>query len=81
MVICMGVMVQIRNVPEDVHRTLKSRAAASGMSLSEYLRGMLEAAAARPSPEEWMARVRARGPAGLDEPSEVSVRQVRDSYE
>ena len=78
---CMGVMVQIRDVPEPVHRTLKSRAAASGMSLSEYLRGMLETAAARPTPDEWMARVHARGSGGRDEPSEVSVRRLRDSGE
>lgn len=81
MLICMGVMVQIRNVPEDVHRTLKSRAAASGMSLSEYLRGMLESAAARPTPAELMDRIRARGRLPLDEPSEVTVRRLRDALE
>ena len=34
----MGVLVQVRDVPEDVHRALKARAAASGTSLSDYLR-------------------------------------------
>jgi len=33
----MSVMVQIRNMPDDLHRRLKSRAALAGMSLSEYL--------------------------------------------
>jgi len=45
-----GVManVQIRDVPDDVHRELRARAAAAGMSLSEFLRGELERVAARP---------------------------------
>ena len=33
----MSVMIQIRNVPDDLHRTLKARAAKAGMSLSDYL--------------------------------------------
>ena len=37
----MSKMVQIRNVPDDVHRELKVRAAQAGMSLSEYLNAEL----------------------------------------
>jgi len=77
----MGVLVQIRDVPEDVHRLLKARAAASGVSLSEYLRSLLTTAASRPTPEEFMARIRARGSVKLSEPSEVTVRRLRDSFE
>jgi plasmid stability protein len=33
----MSVMIQIRNVPDDIHRTLKARAAAAGMSMSDYI--------------------------------------------
>ena len=77
----MGVLVQIRDVPEDVHRTLKARAAASGTSLSEYLRTMLSRDASRPTPDELAARIRARGAVHRDEPSEVSVRRLRDSGE
>lgn len=77
----MGVLVQIRDVPEDVHRKLKSRAAASGMSLSEYLRQMLERSAHRPTPAELSARIKARGPVELSEPSEVTVRYIRDHGE
>jgi antitoxin FitA len=58
-------MIQIRNVPDDVHRLLKARAAAAGMSLSDYLKRELEDAAARPTLEEIDARVRARGPSGV----------------
>jgi plasmid stability protein len=75
----MGVLIQIRDVPEDVHRKLKSRAAASGMTLSEYLRRMLERSAARPTPEELFERIRRDGPVHLDPPSEVLVREIRDA--
>jgi plasmid stability protein len=74
----MGVLVQIRDVPEDVHRTLKARAAASGTSLTEYLRELLAAAAARPTPRELAARIAARGAVRLKEPSERTVRRLRD---
>lgn len=77
----MGVLVQIRDVPEDVHRKLKSRAAASGQSLTEYLRGILVASTSRPTPEELSARIEARGPIELDEPSEVTIRRMRDALE
>jgi len=77
----MGTLIQIREVPEDVHRTLKARAAASGLSLSEYLRGVLARTAARPTPAELAARVEARGTAPLGQPSEQAVRRLRQSGE
>lgn len=77
----MGVLLQIRDVPEEVHRTLKARAAASGTSLSEYVRELLARAATRPTPEELAARIRARGTVRLNEPSERSVRRLRNRGE
>jgi len=77
----MGVLVQIRDVPEDVHRALKARAAASGTSLSEYLRALLSRTAERPPPEELAARIRARGTVRLPEPSERTVRRLRERRE
>lgn len=77
----MGVLVQVRDVPEEVHRTLKARAAASGLSLSEYLRTLLARTAARPSVAELTARIKARGVVELQEPSEVTVRSIRDAGE
>jgi len=53
----MSKMIQVRNVPDHVHRTLKARAAAAGMSLSDYVKQDLEPAAARPTLEEIDARV------------------------
>jgi len=77
----MGVLVQIRDVPEDVHRRLKARAAASGQSLSEHLRGVLSRAAAWPTPDELAERIEARGRVRLSEPSQDTVRRLRDTLE
>ncbi|MDX6469349.1 MAG: antitoxin FitA [Gaiellaceae bacterium] len=52
--------IQIRNVPEDVHRTLKARAATKGMSLSEYLLAEVTELADQPSLEEFVARIRSQ---------------------
>lgn len=65
MVSHMNKMIQVRNVPDDVHRTLKARAAAAGMSLSDYVKRDLQEAASRPSLEEIDARVASRGRSGL----------------
>ena len=64
-----------------MHGTLKARAAMAGVSLSEYLRVVLTRAASRPTPAELSARVKARGVPTLAEPSEVTVRRLRDSGE
>ncbi len=56
------VMLQIRHVPDDVHATLKERAARSGMSLSEYALAELTKVAARPTLEEVRQRIAARSP-------------------
>ncbi len=46
----MSKMIQVRNVDDDVHRTLKTRAAAAGMSLSDYVKRDLEELDARLAP-------------------------------
>jgi len=53
--------IQIRDVPEDVHRTLRSRAALAGVSLSDYLLGEIARVAARPLVAEVLARADQRG--------------------
>lgn len=53
-------MIQIRNVPEELHRILKSRAAMSGMSLSDYLLAELRHVAERPTRTELLARLKSR---------------------
>lgn len=54
--------LQIRNVPDDVHRRLKSRAALEGRSLSEYALSELLRALERPTRQELIERVRQRSP-------------------
>jgi hypothetical protein len=71
--------VQIRDVPENVHRTLKARAARAGQTLSDYLRTELEALARRPTAEELFDRIRARGSVEPRMPSAKAVRLERDA--
>lgn len=60
--------VQIRDVPDDVHRTLRARAAAAGLSLSAYLLAELTRVAERPPVADVLARAGARqGGASTDE--------------
>ena len=76
----MSKMIQVRGVPDDVHRTLKTRAAAAGMTLSDYVKRDLELAASRPTLDEIDARVRDRGPSGLRTETIVStLRELRDA--
>ena len=75
----MSVMVQIRNVPSDLHRELKARAALEGMSLSDYLLAELRRVAERPSLAELRERLEKR-PATDPYPSpEEAIRAERDS--
>ena len=69
-------LIQIRNVPDDVHRTLKSRAAAEGTSLSEYILREVTRVARTPTPEELDARIRARPRAGV---TTADILEARDS--
>lgn len=74
----MGVMVQIRNVPPDLHRKLKERAAAHGMSLSDYLLSEVRRSAERLTPEEIQARLEKIPPYnGKLSPTRI-LRQERD---
>jgi antitoxin FitA len=73
--------VQIRDVPDEVHHTLKARAAVSGVSLSEYVRAVLARTASRPTPSELATRIKTRGITELAQPSEVAVRAIRDRGE
>ncbi len=56
-------MVQIRNVPDDLHRELKARAALAGMSVSEYLLQELRRSLERPTRKELLRRLSKRAPA------------------
>ena len=53
-------MLQVRNVPDDLHRSLKERAAREGTTMSELVLRELPRVAHRPSPEQVLARIRQR---------------------
>lgn len=61
----MSKMIQIRNVPDDLHRELKMRAAAAGMTMSDYIKKELSWTSEKDSWEEIYARAKARGSLGL----------------
>jgi plasmid stability protein len=74
----MSSMIQIRNVPEALHRRLKARAAMAGMSLSDYLLDEIRRVAERPTVEELRARLERR-PAAVPALSPAqAVRAERD---
>jgi antitoxin FitA len=75
----MSKMIQIRNVPDGVHRTLKARAAHAGMSLSEFLLQEIADLAARPSFDEWITAVGTDGRVRVSESSAEAVRAERDA--
>jgi plasmid stability protein len=74
----MDVMIQIRNVPEALHRRLKSRAALAGMSLSDYLLSEIRQVAERPTIDELRARLRLRPETRPSVAPSEAVRAERD---
>jgi plasmid stability protein len=60
-------MIQIRNVPDDLHSELKARAAQNGKTLSDYLLDELRILAPRPTMQEWVARAAKLKPVEVDE--------------
>lgn len=75
----MSKMIQIRNVPDALHRTLKARAAMAGMSLSDYLLAEIREIAERPTLEEMQERVQQREPVVLPVSAARVIREMRDS--
>ena len=75
----MSKMIQLRNVPDDVHRALKRRALEQGTTLSELLVREVTAVARRPSLHELMKRIGGRRPVRLTESSVEAVRSEREA--
>ena len=75
----MQAMIQIRNVPEALHRRLKARAAIEGMSMSRYILREMERALERPSRRDLLEAIRSQPELELNpSPAEV-LRQERES--
>ena len=75
----MAKMIQIRNVPDSLHRRLKSRAAVAGRSLSDYLLSEIERVASLPTREEMQERIHKRTKVTLTVPAAEVIRRERDS--
>jgi antitoxin FitA len=76
-VLHMPKMIQIRNVPDDLHKELKMRAAAAGMSLSDYIKQELSRGARKSTIREIAARTRSRPQAGGS--AELTVQILREA--
>jgi len=77
-VLHMPKMIQIRHVPDRLHRRLTARAAAAGMSLSDYLRSELEQVSAQLTPAEVRERLSELEPVNIRESSAHAIRAGRD---
>ena len=75
----MNSMIQIRNVPQALHRKLKVRAAFEGISMSQFVLREIEKALARPSRQELLAAIRDLSEPELDEAPADVLRQVREA--
>ncbi|MCY3837892.1 MAG: hypothetical protein OXH09_04465 [Gammaproteobacteria bacterium] len=72
-------MIQIRNVPDALHRQIKARAALEGVSMSLYILRQVERALARPSRRELVEAVRRQAAIGLDPPPAEIVQNERNT--
>lgn len=72
-------MIQVRNVPDALHRQLKARAAMAGMSLSDYLLAEIREIAERPTLQEMRERLHHREPVSVPIDTARMVREERDS--
>jgi antitoxin FitA len=75
----MSKMIQIRDVPERVHSTLKARAAGEGMSLSDFIKRELERTVERPTMREWLERSGQAKPISTKRSAAQIVRELREA--
>ncbi len=75
----MSKMIQLRNVPDALHRMLKARAAMAGMSLSDYLLGEIKEIAERPTLAELRVRLHKREPVAVELDTARLVREEREA--
>ena len=77
----MSKMIQVRNVPDELHKELVRRAKLRRQTLSDYIKRLLEGDVARPPQEEVFARIRSREPVKLDTPAAEYIREEREEWE
>lgn len=77
----MAKMIQVRNVPNRLHRELVKRAKARGETLTQFIEGILEREVARPPADEVFERVRSRAAVSLGRSAADLIREGRDARE
>ena len=75
----MMIMLQIRNIPEALHRRLKARAALEGVSMSQFALREIERALERPSRRDLLAAVGAQPEIVMDRSPADVLREERDA--
>lgn len=70
-------MIQVRDVPDRLHRALVQRARARGQTLTDYIQMLLEREVARPPAEEVFERIARRAPVDLGRPAAELLREER----
>ena len=75
----MSKMIQVRDVPDEVHSTLKARAAREGMSLSDFIKRELARTVERPTMREWLERTQQTKPIPMKRTAAQVIREVRDT--
>lgn len=73
-------MIQLRNVPNDLHRRLKARAALAGMSLSDYLLAEIREIAEKPTLAEMRDLLHQRDQVSMPIDTARLVREERESH-
>lgn len=72
-------MIQVRSVPERLHRELTKRARALGLTLTDYIQRLLEREVARPPAHEVFERIAKRSPVDLGRPAAELIREERQT--
>jgi plasmid stability protein len=72
-------MIQVRNVPDNLHRKLKSRAALEGLSLSDFVLREMQHVAERPTMKELAERIASLPPVRYKRSPAEILREERDS--
>ena len=71
-------MIQVRNVPDGLHKELVQRARARSQTLTDYIQEILEREVARPDPREVFRRILEREPVDLGVPAAELIREERE---
>ena len=73
----MSKMIQVRNVPDRLHRELVKRAKARGLTLTQFIEEILEREVGRPPPQEVYERIRSSESVDLGRPATELIREER----